>query len=409
MKILIYGINFSPELTGTGKFTGDMSHWLAFEGHDIRVVTAPPYYPSWRIGDGFSSFAYRIEKRDRMKIYRCPLYVPANPSGLKRILHLLSFAVSSAVSMTAQILWKPDLIFLVEPTFFCAPTALLVANRCGAKTWLHVQDFEVDAAFELGILKGKSVRQRVTSAERWLMHRFDRVSSISVRMLDKLKAKGVPDSSAILFPNWVDLDAIRPLTDPSLFRAELDIPSTAVVALYSGNMGGKQGLEILAEAANILRESSDIWFVFAGDGSGRSSLVDSCKLLRNVLFLPLQPLERLNDLLGLADIHLLPQRADAADLVMPSKLTGMLASGRPVIATAHPDTEVGRAVSECGVIVAPERGDLLARAILDLAENRVRRVALGRQARDYAVRKLGKESILASFRNELACLLPERT
>ncbi|MDP3840995.1 MAG: glycosyltransferase [Oxalobacteraceae bacterium] len=179
------------------------------------------------------------------------------------------------------------------------------------------------------------------------------------------------------FPNWIDLDAVRPLTAPSSYRAELGIPAEAVVALYSGNMGGKQGLEIMAEAARLLSDEVGLHFIFCGNGAGKAELVRLTQGLQNVRFLDLQPMNRLNDLLGLADIHLLPQRADAADLVMPSKLTGMLASGRAVVATAHADTELGRVVQGCGILVAPGDAGAFAAAIRELAGDPVRRQELG--------------------------------
>jgi colanic acid biosynthesis glycosyl transferase WcaI len=200
------------------------------------------------------------------------------------------------------------------------------------------------------------------------------------------------------FPNWIDLDTVRPLTAPSSYRAELGIPADAVVALYSGNMGGKQGL---AEAARLLADEAGLQFVFCGNGAGKAELVRLTQGLPNVRFLDLQPMARLNDLLGLADIHLLPQRADAADLVMPSKLTGMLASGRAVVATAHADTELGRVLSSCGVLVTPGDAVGFAAAIGNLARDPLRRQELGPAGRGHAELNLGIDRILSRFEKVL--------
>ncbi len=110
MRILIYGINYAPELTGIGKYTGEMAEWLAKQGHEVRMVTAPPYYPAWRVADGYSRWKYTHERLDGVVVWRCPLYVPANPSGLKRLSHLASFALSSLPVMIRQIFWKPDVV-----------------------------------------------------------------------------------------------------------------------------------------------------------------------------------------------------------------------------------------------------------------------------------------------------------
>ena len=144
LKILIYGLNYSPELTGIGKYTGEMAAWLQTRGHAVRVVAAPPYYPAWRIWDGYRGSWYRTERgAGKPLVFRTPLYVPAKPTGVKRMLHLCSFMVGSLPVMLRQIFWRPDVVFTVEPTFFGAPLALAVAKLSGAKSWLHVQDFEV--------------------------------------------------------------------------------------------------------------------------------------------------------------------------------------------------------------------------------------------------------------------------
>ncbi len=411
MRILIHGINFSPELTGIGKYTVEMAEWLATQGHEIRVVTAPPYYPQWQLAEGYANKWLReTSKEGSLLVYRCPLWVPVKPSGLKRILHLASFAFSSFPIMFSQILWKPDVVWVVEPALFCAPQAWLLARLCGSKAWLHIQDYEVDAAFDLNLLKGAFMRNAVAAGERWLMRRFDRVSTISQRMLAKALSKGVVAERALLFPNWVDLSTFN-IHDPLIqsydvvnhYRTELGIASDAIVALYSGNMGSKQGLEILAQVAKLCRP--DVIFVFCGHGSGRTELIALCQYLSNVRFMDLQPLARLAEFLSMADIHLLPQRADAADLVMPSKLTGMLASARPVVATAHAGTELANVVAVCGLVVEPENALAFAEAINKLANDPNLRAQLGSAGHLYAQNHLDKTAVLAKFEADLQNLL----
>ncbi len=406
MRILLYAINHAPEVVGVGKYMGEMAAWLAAEGHEVRVITAPPYYPAWRVAEGYGAWRYGRERRDGALVYRCPLYVPRQPSALRRLIHLASFALASLpVALWQGLVWRPAVVFVVEPTFACAPAAWLAARLAGAAAWLHVQDFETDVAFELGLLRGGLARWAVNGAERLLMRRFDTVSAISPRMAGRLAEKGVPEGRIALFKNWLDARAIRPLDGPSPMRAERGIGQATVVALYAGNMGEKQGLETVIAAACQLAGREDILFVLAGDGAARARLERAAVGLANLLFLPLQPSERLNDLLNLADVHLLPQRRDAADLVMPSKLIGMLGSGRPVIAGAVADTEIAAALESRGLIVAPDDAAAMADAIEGLADDRERRLALGRAARDYAVAELDREAILGGFRDRLETLV----
>jgi colanic acid biosynthesis glycosyl transferase WcaI len=411
IKILVYGINFAPELAGIGKYSGEMSKWLAAAGHQVQVVTGPPYYPDWRIWPGYSGSKYTAEVWNGVNVVRAPLWVPGRVSGSKRLVHLASFAMASLPTLFMHWRWKPDLIWVAAPAFFCAPAAAALARMSGAKAWLHVQDFEVDAAFDMGLLKGALLRRWVTAAEGWLLRRFDRVSTISGRMLELAASKGVDPARLISFPNWVDTRSIQPLVGISPYRSEMGIAPEAVVALYSGNMGNKQGLEVLAGVASMLRNEPGLVFVFCGNGAGETELRNACQGLANVHFLDLQPLDRLSDLLGLADVHLLPQRADAADLVMPSKLTGMLASGRAVIATAVPGTELAMVVQgkvQCGVVVPPDDAGALADALLALAHDPKRRSVMGTNGRAYAERELDGEAVLRRFERDLIACVEEK-
>ena len=405
MLILIVGINSAPELAGIGKYTGEMAEWLADRGHEIRVVTAPPYYPAWRVWKGYSAWFYRRECLKGVKVYRCPLWVPGKASGIKRLIHLVSFAISSIPVLLTQVIWKPQVVINIAPAFFTAPAALLAARLSGAKAFLHIQDFEVDAAFALGLLKMTALQRLVGFLESWIMRRFDRVSTISHRMLENLWKKGVPESRSVLFPNWADTELIYTLQGPGSMRAELGIPSDTVVALYSGNMGQKQGLEILIDVARKLKSNAEIQLVLCGEGVDSSRIKSMASDLANVICIPLQPTEKLNDLLNLADIHLLPQRSDVADLVMPSRLTGILASGKPVVATAHLGTEVDFVVKSRGIVVTPGDADAFADALLWLVKQPKERQRLGEAGRDFAVEKMSKKRILSQFENLLIELI----
>jgi len=410
MKLLIYGLNFAPELTGIGKYTGELAAWLALQGHTVSVIAGPPYYPAWRIEDGYSAWRYRKESWQGVSITRSPLWIPARPGGLKRILHLASFAAASLPALAAHAFKRPDVIFVVAPALFCAPGAWIAARLCGARVWLHIQDYEVDAAFELGLLKGRRLRRLVLALERWLLRRFDRVSTISGRMLDLARRKGVDSHRLASLPNWVDVDSVAGADGSRRYRSELGIPQDAVIALYAGNMGVKQGLEVLAHAARALADHPSLWFVFCGEGPQRDTLRTLCAGLPHVRFIGLQPAERLGELLCTADMHLLPQRANAADLVMPSKLGGMLASGRPVVCTASPDTELASVVAGRGIVVPPEDTEALARALNELASNPRRRTELGVAARDYARRHLHIDAVLSRAEQDLqACAHRRRT
>ena len=401
MRILIHGIYFRPDLIGIGKYTGEMAAWLAERGHNVRVVAAPPFYPDWQVRPPYRARTYSFERDTNLRVCRCPIWIPRNPSGLKRVLHLLSFAISSAPIMLAHIIWKPDIVLTVAPPLFCAPASWLTARLTGCRAWLHIQDLEVDAAFGSGLFRSTRLRTLAYWCEKKLLQRFDRISTISAPMKARLLDKGVLNDHCTVFLNWVDGRAIFPLGGANQLRRELQITDGQVVVLYSGNFGMKQGLETLLEATRMLQGDESLQFVLCGEGASRKILREKFADVKGVIWLPLQPAERLNELLSMADIHLLIQLADMSDVVMPSKLTGMLASGRPVIATALEGTQVAKIVSRCGIVVEPGNAATLANAISELSADPKKRECFGKVARNYAVENLDSTSILESFESEL--------
>jgi colanic acid biosynthesis glycosyl transferase WcaI len=409
VRMLVVTSNFAPEMTGIGKYVGEMTAWLAKSGYDIRVVTAPPYYPAWRVAKGYSSRRYAIERLSGALVYRCPLLVPRQPRGLTRILHTLSFGLSSLpIILWQSFTWRPDVVFVVEPPLISAPAALIAARICGAQAWLHVQDFEVDAAFDLGLLRNDTLRRFAFGVERWLMHNFDRVSSISDAMLQKLSEKSVSVERISHFPNWVDTQLIHPLSDDNSLRTELGIDPDKVILLYSGNMGEKQGLGLVIEVARLFSDARNVVFLLCGDGATKPRIMDAATGLTNVRFLPLQPLDRLNELLNLADVHLLPQRAEAEDLVMPSKLTAIMASGRPVVACARPGSDVAHAAARGGLVVTPGDVEAFASAIRALLSDRDLSARLGKAGRLYATANWDREAVLRTMRADMESSMAQR-
>jgi colanic acid biosynthesis glycosyl transferase WcaI len=395
VRILIYSANFAPEAVGIGKYSGEMAAWLANQGHALRIVAAPPYYPEWKIRPGYRRLFYRREQWRGMVVWRAPLWVPAVPTGLKRILHLMSFAITSLPLMLRHIFWRPDLVITVAPAFVCAPAGWLVARVCRAQSWLHIQDFEIDIAFQMCLVKSDRLRRLALRMERWMLRRFDTVSSISHRMVERLVSKGVRKERTRHFPNWVDISHINPSCDGTAYRAQLGIAPEAVVVLYSGSLGAKQGLMLIPSVAEQLRHRTDIVFVICGDGVMKTPLALKSDGMPNVRLLPLQPFERLGEMLCVADIHLLPQSVEATDLVLPSKLSGMLASGRPVIATCRAGSELESVVSRCGIVVKPGDQAALAAAVLCLADDENARLRLGRLARTWAETNFERDLVLA--------------
>lgn len=367
--ILIYGMNYAPEMIGVGRFTGEIAAYLAGRGYDAQVITSPPHYPGWRVALPFHALRYASEDRDGVKVVRCPLALRSEMRGIWRLIAPLSFALSSApVALWRIAAHRPRLVLCIEPTLAVAPVALL-ARFTGARVILHVQDLEVDAAFAVGHLNGGSLLRIVTRIESWLLRRFSGVITISDQMRKRLIAKGVEPDRISIVRNWVDLSKIRPIEGENGFRRELGLSGDDFVVLYAGNIGAKQSLGVVLDAARKLAGRPGLHFVVAGDGPEKRRLMQDFGDLASVHFLPLQPEDRLCELLNLADLHVLPQSRGAADLVLPSKLGGMLASGKPVLVTADAGTELFEVLTGTAILTPAGDSAAMAEEIAHLQEN----------------------------------------
>ena len=406
MRILLVGINYAPDLIGVAKYNAELCESLVDEGHEVRVITAPPYYPAWKIPSGFSASYFRAADVNGVRVTRAPIYVPAEPSGGKRLVHHASFALSSMLPVVKEALsWRPDIMLSVAPSLMSAAFVSFVARRICAKSWLHVQDFEVDAAFDLGLLQNEKLRTVMLKTEAAILRSFDKVSSISPQMVDRLRAKGADEARATEVRNWIDTSAIYPASRQTRYRQELGISDSAIVGLYSGTMSNKQGLDLAIDAAAALEDSRpDIHFILAGEGPHKSKLVEMAAGRSRVHFLGLQPLESFNELMATADFHLIPQKAEAADLVLPSKVGAVLASGRPVIAMASRGTGLAAEVEGAGLVIPPGDTPALAAAIERLSEDRALCEELGAEGRRRSVERWDRRTIVRRWVEDMAAL-----
>jgi colanic acid biosynthesis glycosyl transferase WcaI len=408
MKILIYGLNFYPELTGTGKYTGEMAAWLADQNNEVKIITAPPYYPEWKIAKGYKKFEYKTEHNKNITIQRCPLYVPKNQTTIKRLIHLISFSISSFFPLVSKFIWRPDLVIVVAPTLLCAPGGILLAKLTGAKSILHIQDFEIDAMFGLGMMKRGLVYKTVINIEKRIFRGFDMVSTISRKMMLILLNKGVLKEKIYFFPNWVDIDFINPSIDTTEYKINITCNENSKIVLYSGNIGNKQGLDIILDVAEAFKDNKDLKFVISGSGAYKKELKELTlkRNIDNIIFRNLVPYSELPLLINSANIHLVIQKKGTADAFLPSKITTILSAGGHAIVSAETDTELGILNEKFpGIMerVEPEDPELIILSIKKILSYNSE--SFNPVARDYAVKYLKKDNVIMDFYKKLQTLV----
>ena len=400
MHILIYGINYSPELTGIGKYTAEMAEWLVQNGNEVSVITAMPYYPEWEVHEKYREKWWYKEVINGVAVLRCPLYVPKEVSSKKRIIHEFSFLCSSSFRWFAALFRrKYDLIITLAPPFHINIFPYLYSRLKKTLIVNHIQDLQVDAAKDLNMLTNMHALNMMFAAEKFLLKNSAYVSTLTLGMKKRILQKGISESKILMLPNWVDLSFIRPLTSKESLRGYFSIPEDDTVMLYSGNMGKKQGLDMLLLVAEMYKQRADVHFLMVGDGGEKDNLMRQARdrKLGNVLFHPLLTYEKLPALLATADIHFVLQKKEASDLVMPSKLTGILAAGGCAVVTAMPGTSLYEEIEEhdMGILCEPESASALKEAIEKaLSEDHSMMKA---NARRYAERFLDKNEILTDF------------
>ena len=404
--ICLATLNYAPEPIGIGPYSQGWAEALAARGHEVHVVCGVPFYPQWQPYLGYTSdFGWSEEAG--VRVLRVPHYIPANPGGIRRLAHQASFArnLGKGLGMAAR-KGRPDAVVAIAPALLAAPTVARHADAHGAVSWLHVQDFEVAAALATGLLP-RWLGKPGGAFERQAMRRFAYASSIAPKMVQRLADVRGTDRNVHELRNWAEPEVGRETAQGLQMRQKLGLPQ-GTLALYSGNLARKQGVGIILDAAKAMQGPADLHFVVCGEGPAAGDVEQAAKAFPNLHFRPLQPRAELPDLLDMADMHLLPQIAGAADLVLPSKLANMLASGRPVVATADPGTSLAAEVDGCGRVVPA--GDVAAfvRAIGELHASSAERSALGQAARERAQARWEKSSLVDRFAEALEQAIAER-
>ncbi len=369
LRITILGLNYSPEPTGNAPYTASLAEGLAAAGHSVRVVTGYPHYPEWKLGDGYSGWMHR-ETINGVAVKRLRHRVPRNPTALARMHMELSFGLRLMFARWG----KPDVVLLVSPALFASGLAVLRArlrpNRPAVGIW--VQDIYSRGIVETGVGGGKLGRI-VGSIESWILRSADGVIAIHDRFESYLvHSLGVPSGDVMVIRNWTHVPA-SPTTGLAAMRRELGWSPDDIVVLHAGNMGKKQGLENVINAARVADDrGSNVRFVLMGDGNQRKHLELLAAGCESISFVDPLPGEEFQRALAAANVLLVNERPGVKDMAVPSKLTSYFNAGVPVIAATDEGSVTAAELLTSGGGIRVDAADPA--ALVDAAE------ALGRDS-----------------------------
>jgi colanic acid biosynthesis glycosyl transferase WcaI len=405
MRVIVWGINYAPEFTGIAPHSVALCEFLRGLDHDVEMVTSFPYYPTWRKRPEDRRRLYRMDVVNGVRVHRCWHFVPARVSALKRILHEGSFVLTS--TLRALALPRPDVYVVVSPPLLLGVAAWLVGKIKDAPFVFHVQDMQPDAAVGLGMLKGSRLTRALYALESFAYRHAARVSGITQGMLRSFRGKGVPEDKLVYFPNAIELNDAELPPERGEFRRRHGFISEEFLAIYAGNLGVKQGLDVLLETAPLLRDPR-IRIVICGDGAQRESLAQRVRDLKlpNVSLLPLQAGRDYRALLVDADVCFITQQAGAGNSFFPSKLLGLLAESKPVVTVAAPECELALSLAEGGFgeNIPPGQARELADRLEVLAGDPWRLANYGAAGRRY-VEQFEKSRVMENFLGQLAGVL----
>ncbi len=405
-KITIIGANYAPEDTAIGLYTTQLAEYLVSQGFEVTVLSGFPYYPAWKIAPSYIGKPTFYKETIRgVQVYRYKQYVPENPSFIKRILLLTDYTLGAFRNLFK--IKETDLVLAIVPFTTAILLGRILAKRKKAKLWIHIQDFEFDAASESNLLQSNNKKNLfftlLFKIESYLLQKSDAASTISHAMLRKLADKTNPQLPKYLLPNWVNTDTIN----PDKARVHPFLQSDKFKILYSGNIGAKQNWVLFIQLVTAFQQDTTVEFVVVGDGAGKKELVDKLAHSDNITFYKPVPYEDLSNLLCSADLHVLFQKEDVIDTVMPSKILGMMASAKPSIITGNSQSEVQdvMAQSKAGYYFSSDAIDSIKQAVIDLKENPDMAKEMGVNARSYVSEHFSSTPVLAQFADKFKAIL----
>ncbi len=400
LRLIVLCPHFEPDMAPTGVVMTRIVHELAARGHELHVVTSLPWYRKHQVESGWAGALWRVEKTNWGSISRVQPFAGKTKSNLLRRavgFVLFSYFVGLRALFTGRFWRRVDGVLAMSPPLTLGLIGWHTKLFRGGKLVFNIQDVFPDAAIETGAISN----QRVIAAASWL-ERVSYQRSDSVVLLSDDLANNVQRKLEQKFhkrikviPNFVDTQAIVPMSRLTNYRRELGIDESLVV-MYAGNVGFSQSLELLLEAARVLPE---VMFVINGEGAARNSLEAKASTLNNVKFGDYQDVSRLSEVLATGDLHVVPLRRGLGSVSVPSKTYSILAAGRPICAAIDLDTEVPRilAAAKAGVCVEPDNQQAFVSAIKAMTLDRKNLEEMGANGRKWVEGHASPQSVAQRY------------
>jgi colanic acid biosynthesis glycosyl transferase WcaI len=405
-KILVASINFAPDHAGIGVYSTDFPLYLAEGGDAVTMVTGFPYYPQWRKRPEDFGRLFQREIYQGVNVRRGYLFVPKKSSALRRLWHEFTFCFFAGLNMLRA--GRHEAIVVFSPPFFLGFVGLFFKWLWRCPLVINVQDLPLDAALALGMIKPGLASRIMTGLEGWIYRRADLMITISPTMMDSLRRKGVREAQLALVPNWIDVAAYAGQRKTGGFLASQPAAQGKFTVAYAGNLGIKQGVDLLLRLAAEFRTAHDLHFFIIGDGADRVRLegIAAELALPNLTFLPFMKPPEYRAMLADVDLMFVAQRSGAGDNFFPSKLLGLMAQSKPLLVAADVHSELGRviAASGCGALSPYEDLPAMVRNLTHLKSNPAALAEMGRRGHE-SVQQFDRATVLGNWRQRILALI----
>ncbi len=391
-RLLVLNQYYWPGVEATAQLLTDLCEALADE-YEIRVLTG--------VLHGHEDEP-RTARRHGVDIVRVPSTSFERSRLRLRGLNYVTYLGSALVAAMRGP--RPDLVLCMTDPPMVGDVGLAVARRFRVPLLVISEDVFPEIATKLGRLESRVLVGALRQLVSLYLRRADRVVAIGDTMRQRLESKGAPGERIRVIPNWIDTRAITPQEHENEWKKQKKLTGKFVV-MHSGNVGHAQDLDVLVRATTFLRDLDDLCVVIVGFGARHAEIASLASRLEAdaVKFLPYQPREVLPLSLAAADLHFVGLAKGLAGYVVPSRLYGILAAGRPVVVSADAESETAQVVAQvgCGVVVEPGRPELVAAVIRDAYEGKLDLAEMGRRGREYVTAEADRGVAVGRYRTVL--------